>query len=48
MSDDDGFLDPNDGPLLDPNESGLSVLLSIVAAGLAAINAAAAMAYAVG
>jgi hypothetical protein len=46
MPDDDGSLDPNDGLLLDPNEGGMTVLLSIVVAGLAAINAAALVTYA--
>ena len=43
MPDDDGSLDPDDGPLLDPSEDGLTVLLSVVAAGLAAINVMAAI-----
>lgn len=46
MLDDDGSLDPEDGVLLDPNEKGMTVLLSIVVAGLAAINAAALVTYA--
>ena len=46
MPDDEGSLDLNDGLLLDPNESGMTVLLSIVVAGLAAINAAALVTYA--
>jgi hypothetical protein len=48
MPDDDGSLDPNDGLLLDPKEAGMTVLLTVVVAGLVAINAAALVTYAGG